>query len=83
MGSNNSKRSAGNNRYASVADYCQRTGARKLRLAKELGFSRFRFYGLLSPDLYPVALTEEEIGRVAALLNQSEAYVRRLYRRVA
>ena len=82
---NNNKRSTRNieARYASVADYCRRTGARKINLGLSLGFSRFRFYGVLFPDRYPVALTDDEIGRIAALLNQRPEYVRKMYARRA
>jgi integrase len=82
---NNNKRSTRNNgpQFASVADYCKRTRARKLNLGISLGLSRFRFYGVLFPDRYPVALTDEEIGRIAELLNQHPDYVRNLYARRA
>jgi len=70
-------------KYASLLDYCLETRTRKVMLAAELGFSRFRFTALLYPHLYPVALTGGEIDRLAELLNQTSDYVRKLYQRAA
>jgi hypothetical protein len=66
-------------RFASLADYVERTGLKKLHVAKELGISRYQMSALLYPERYGPAVDEVLLDKIAGLLNQPPAYVRRLY----
>jgi hypothetical protein len=69
-------------KFNDFRDYCHRTRTKRIRLAKELGVSRFQYAGLQDPFLYPVPdLTAELVAKIARLWNQSESYVRDYYRR--
>jgi hypothetical protein len=71
-------------KYATLGEYCLESKKARVRLAVELGVSRFQMAGLLYPDRYPVpALTDDLVQRIASLLNQSASHVRNLYPRKA
>jgi hypothetical protein len=67
-------------RFRSVAEYRQATDAKVVTLAEQLKMSRFRVTALIYPETYPVTLRDEEVDRVAELLNQPADYVRDLYK---
>lgn len=67
-------------RYADLADYVKRSGKRKQFIARtELEIPPPRFSELLNPDFYQPRVDDDLIGRIARLLNQTSAYVRKLY----
>jgi hypothetical protein len=80
LNDNTAKRAMKAKSYDNVLDYCQRTGIRKVALAARLGISRFKLAGLLYPERYPVALTDDIVAALADLLNRPASYVRSFYR---
>ena len=73
-----------NHQYRDLADYCKRTGAKRIHVARHLGVSRFQFAGLQAPALYPVPqLSSDLVNAISALLGQTPAYVRAYYRKAA
>lgn len=70
-------------RFRSLQQYVDAIGVRKWWLAKQIGVSRFQMTALLHPGRYAVAISDDTIERIAALLNQSTEYVKRLYSKAA
>jgi cyanate lyase len=70
-------------KYMSLTEYRQAHDSKVVDLARALQMSRFRVTALLYPDTYPVTLRDEEVDRLAEMLNQDSDYVREFYRRAA
>ena len=72
-----------NARYANLREYVEATGRKKNHIAAQLGVRPQIFSYLLRPEIYRPRVDEDLARAIAALLNQSESYVRRLYARAA
>ena len=69
-------------RYRDLNEYLyeNRDEINKTELSKRLNVWPSKLTTLLKPDSYRVALDEALIERIAKVLNQDVAYVRRLYK---
>lgn len=72
-------------RFTDLNEYLfvHRGQVKKTQLARDLGVWPSKLTALLNPDTYRVSLDDDLVTRIAALLNQSPEYVRRLYDRAA
>lgn len=73
---------ASKTRYRDLNEYLfeNRKAVSKTELAKHLEVWPSKLTALLNPDEYRVSLDDELIARIANVLNQDEAFVRRLYK---
>lgn len=72
-------------RYSDLHEYLflNRREVNKTELARSLGVWPSKLTTLLNPERYRVAIDEDLAQRIAALLNQTPEYVRRLYNEAA
>lgn len=70
-------------RFASLTEYIAVSGRKKYHVAKELGVSTYQMSALLYPDRYSIQVDAALAAKIATLLNQPTAHVRKLYPRKA